>query len=81
MKEKPTVTLPAKVEKIIESAHPGEPEKAQISVQGADSLYDEIRIKKSLTDEKGNEVRLKKDAEVEVSIEAPKHAVMPTKNS
>lgn len=72
MTEKPSVTLPGKVEKIIESPRPSEPEKAQISVQGADTLYQEIRIENKLTDESGRQVRLKKGAEVEVTVEADK---------
>ena len=44
MPEKPSVKMPGTVEKIIQPAHPGQPEKAQISVEGADDLYREIRI-------------------------------------
>jgi hypothetical protein len=51
--EKPNVTLPGKVEKIIEPADPREPEKAEISIEGGDSLYQEIRIENSLTDQDG----------------------------
>lgn len=80
MAEKPSVTLPGKVEKIIESARPSEPEKAQISVDGADTLYKEIRIENSLTDENGEEVRLKKGAEVDVTVEADAAATTPKKN-
>ena len=47
MTEKPNVTLPGKVEKIIESSHPSEPEKAEISIEGGDPLYQEIRIENS----------------------------------
>jgi hypothetical protein len=79
MKEKPNVTLPGTVEKIIESPRPDEPEKAQISIEGADDLYREIRIKNSLTDENGEEVSLKKGAEVEVTVEADKDATTPRK--
>ena len=68
--EKPSVTLPATVEEIIESPHPSIPEKAEISVQGADELYQEIRIENTLMDEHGDEVRLKKGALVEVTVEA-----------
>jgi hypothetical protein len=75
--EKPNVTLPGKVEKIIKSADQSEPEKAEISVEGADTLYREIRIENSLTDENGREVRLKKGAEVEVTVEADKDATTP----
>ena len=77
MTEKPTVTLPGKVEKIIKSFNAGEPDKAQISVDGADELYQELRIENSLTDENGNEVRLKKGAEVEVKVEAEVDATTP----
>jgi hypothetical protein len=59
MTEKPSATLPGTVEKIIKSPHPSEPEKAQITVEGADELYKEIRIVNNLTDENGDEVRLK----------------------
>ena len=77
MTEKPSVTLPGTVEKIIESPYPSEPEKAQISIQDADDFYKEIRIENSLTDENGNPVRLKKGAEVEVTVEADQSATTP----
>ena len=70
-KSKATTTLPGKVEKVI-TPHPGsgEPEKAQIAVEGADDLYREIRVPNSLTDAKGQEVKLEEGADVEVKIEA-----------
>jgi hypothetical protein len=52
MTEKPKVTLPGTVEKIIESPRPSEPEKAQISIEGADELFRQVRIENSLTDKK-----------------------------
>ena len=64
----------AKVQKIIRSAHPTQPEKAEISIADADDLYREIRIENRLTDEKGKEARLKEGAEVEVQIAAEKEA-------
>jgi hypothetical protein len=73
MPEKPNVTLPGTVEKIIPSSHPSEPEKAQISVKDGDDLYKEIRIENALQDEDGNEVALREGAEVEVTVEAHKH--------
>ena len=79
MSEKPSVTLPGTVEKIIK--HPGEPEKAQISVEGADDLYQEIRIENSLIDENGDQVRLKKGAEVDVTLEADPKATIPANGS
>lgn len=68
---KATATLPGKVEKVIR-AHPGsgEPEKAQIAVEGADHLYREIRVPNTLTDSHGQKVKLKEGAEVDVKIEA-----------
>jgi hypothetical protein len=77
MTEKPSVTLPGTVEKIIKPVEPREPEKAQIAIEGADDLYREIRIENTLTDENGHEVRLKKGAEVEVTVEAPPEATTP----
>ena len=68
MDEKLGVTLAGTVEKIIQ--RPGEVEKAQISVEGADPRYDEIRIENSIQSPNGNEVRLKAGAEVEVTVEA-----------
>lgn len=77
--DKPNVTLPGKVEKIIQREGPSEPEKAEISIAGGDPLYQEIRIENSLTDQKGKKVRLKEGAEVEVTVEAEKHATTPGK--
>jgi len=77
MPDKPNVTLPGTVEKIIPSALPSEPEKAQIVVEDADDLYKEIRIENALQDEDGNEVALKEGAEVEVTVEADKKDTTP----
>jgi hypothetical protein len=81
MPDKPHVTLPGKVEKIIKSPFPQEPEKAQVSVEGADHLYKEIRVENKLKDENGKEVKLKPGAEVEVTIEAHSQAVEPKHDS
>jgi len=69
-KTKAATTFPGKVEKVIHS-HPqsGEPEKAQISVEGADHLYREIRVPNRLIDEDGEKVKLKPGADVDVTIE------------
>jgi hypothetical protein len=72
--EKASVTLPGAVEKIIPAVGHHEPEKAQIVVEGADDLYREIRIDNTLQDEAGNDVSLKKGAEVEVTIAADSDA-------
>ena len=51
--ENPSITLPGTVEKIIKPAFPGDPERAQISVEGGDHLYRELRIENSLTNPEG----------------------------
>ena len=68
--EKPSVTLPGTVERVIKPLHPGLPEKAQISIEGAEDLYREIRIENVLVDQQGEEVALKEGAEVQVTVEA-----------
>ena len=77
--EKPSVTLPGTVEKIIPSSHPGDPEKAQIGIEGADDLYREIRVENTLQDENGDEVSLKPGAQVDVTIAADAAATIPKK--
>ena len=70
-KAKAASTFPGKVEKVIRpQPYTGEPEKAQISVEGADHLYREIRVPNELVDEHGQKVKLKPGAEVDVKIEA-----------
>jgi predicted DNA-binding antitoxin AbrB/MazE fold protein len=81
MSEKPSTTLPGTVEKIIKSVDPHDGEKAQIVIEGADHLYKEIRIDNALTDQNGEEVRLKPGAEVEVTVEAPPDATIPKEQS
>ncbi|HWY20399.1 MAG TPA: hypothetical protein VNX26_04215 [Candidatus Acidoferrum sp.] len=81
MTDKPSITLPGTVEKIIKPSEPSEPEKAQIAIEGADDLYREIRIENSLTAENGTEVRLKKGAEVDVTVEADPKATTPKNKS
>jgi hypothetical protein len=79
-KEKPSVTLPGTVEKVIPARPPIEPEKAQISVDGAEDLYKELRVENTLTDENGKPVALKAGAHVDVTIEADKAATVPKKD-
>src|ERR1700733_12645490 len=80
MSAKPSTTLPAVVEKIIKSPSPDEPERAQITVEGADHLYRELRIENTLTDENGDEVRLKPGAEGELIITAHPRSTTPKKD-
>lgn len=77
MSDKPSVTLPGTVERIIKPVHPAGVEKAQISVEGADDLYREIRIENSLKDEEGHKVRLKEGAPVDVTVEADPASTAP----
>jgi hypothetical protein len=74
--EKPSVTLQGTVEKVIPPIAPEEPEKAQISVSGAEDLYKEIRIENTFEDQKGNAVALKPGAKVEVTIAADNSATV-----
>ncbi len=76
--QKPSVTLPGTVEKII-PANPIAPEKAQISIEGAEDLYREIRVENTLQDGNGKDVSLKPGAHVEVTVEAEKDATEPKK--
>jgi hypothetical protein len=76
-RKKPKTTRAGTVEKIIKSPFPQEPEKAEISVEGADHLYREIRIENILEDEKGNKVKLKEGAQVDVTVEADRKDTTP----
>src|ERR1700722_11151094 len=76
-KKKPKTTKPGFVEKIIASPFPNEPEKAEISIEGADHLYREIRIENTLEDEKGNKVKLKKGVRVGVTVDADAEDPVP----
>jgi hypothetical protein len=78
--DKPSTTLPGVVEKVIKSPDPTEPERAQITVEGADHLYKEIRIENSLKDTNGNDVALKQGAKVDVTVEAEPEDTIVKKN-
>jgi hypothetical protein len=70
--EPPSTTMLGVVDKIIPSPRPSQPEKAQIAVHEADHEYRDLRIENTLTDEHGDDVRLKKGAHVEVTVTATK---------
>jgi hypothetical protein len=72
--EKPSVTLPGTLEKIISPPFPGVPEKAQIGVDGAEDLYREIRVENTVNGPDGEELALKEGAEVDVTIEVQRGA-------
>lgn len=67
--DQPSATMRGTVDKIIPAPRP-RPEKAQIAVDGADVNYRDLRIENTLTDELGDEVKLKKGAHVEVTVTA-----------
>jgi hypothetical protein len=58
------------VDKIILSRSRKQPEKAQIAVERGTRRYRNLRIENTLTDENGDEVKLKKGAHVEVTVAA-----------
>jgi len=58
------------VDKIIPSQSQRQPEEAQIGVERAARRYRNLRIENTLTDENGDEVKLKKGAHVEATVEA-----------
>jgi hypothetical protein len=72
--EQPRTVISGTVEKLIPSPRPNQREKAQIAIEG-DHGYRDLRIENSLTDEHGDEVKLKKGAYVEVTVAARPHVV------
>src|SRR5258708_3205620 len=68
--KKPSVTLPGTVEEIIESPHPSIPEKAETSIQEPNELHQDIPTENPFTTDIRNQLRLKKGALVEVTVEA-----------
>jgi anthranilate/para-aminobenzoate synthase component II len=69
-REQPSTTMPGTVDKVIPSPGPSQPEEAQIAVDKADRPHRDFRIENTLTDEHGDEVKLKKGAHVEVTVTA-----------
>ena len=66
--EQPSRTMPGTVKKIIPSPRTNLPEKAQIAVAEAPRTHRDLRIENTLTDEHGDDVRLKKGAHVEITV-------------
>jgi hypothetical protein len=69
-----SVTLPATVEKVLPAKN-AEPEKIQISIEGCDELFSELRVENTLKDESGAGVTLKRGAQIEVVVTADADAV------
>jgi len=74
---RPRITKPGTVRKIVPSIVPSESEKAEIEVRDGDPLYREIRIDNTLENADGQKVKLKKDADVDVTIEAEEKDTLP----
>jgi hypothetical protein len=63
-------TMSGTVDKIISSLRSNQPEKAQIAGAGAADRRRGLRSENTLIDGNGDEVRLKKDAHIEVALTA-----------
>jgi hypothetical protein len=71
--ERPSATVSGTVDEIVSGTGPNRPEKAQITVDIPDRGYRDLRIENALTDEHGDDVKLKKGAHVEITVtENPK---------
>jgi hypothetical protein len=70
IREQPSTVMPGTVNKIIPSPRPSQPEEAQIAIDGAAHQHRELRIENTLTDEHGDDVKLKKGAHVDVTVTA-----------
>ena len=68
--EQPSTTMQGTVDKIIPSTRPNFPERVQIIVDGSDHRKQGLRIENTLTDENGDDVKLKKGAHVDVTVTA-----------
>ena len=76
--EQPSTTMTGTVEKIVPSLRPNQPEQAQISLDGAERGYRDLRIENALIDEHGDDVKLKKGGHVEVTVRGkPKTSTVP----
>jgi hypothetical protein len=77
-REQPSTTVPGIVDKIIPSSRASQPEKAQIAIDRADRPHRHFRIESTLTDEHGDNVKLKKGTQVEVTVTAEPKRDKPT---
>jgi len=75
--KQPSATMPGTVDRIIQSPRPSQAEKAQIVIDETDLRYRNFRIENALTDEHGDNVKLKKGAHVEVTVTAEKIRTTP----
>jgi hypothetical protein len=70
--EQPSTTMPGTVNRIISSPAARKPERAQIVIESSDHGHRDFRIENTLTDEHGDDFRLKKGSRVDVTITATK---------
>jgi hypothetical protein len=68
--EQPSISVPGTVKKIIPSSRPVLSEKAEIAVEGGGISSRTFRVENALTDEHGDDVKLKKGTRVQVTVEA-----------
>jgi len=67
---RPSITMTGTVDKIIPPQPPAQTEGAQIAVEGRGRRHQDLRIENALTDENGDDVKLKKGAHVDVTVAA-----------
>jgi hypothetical protein len=70
IRERSSTTMPGTVDKIIPSRRASQPEKVQIAVDRTNQRHGDLRIENTLTDEYGDDVKLKKGAHVQVTVTA-----------
>jgi hypothetical protein len=66
--EEPSITMLGTVDKVIPSLGPSQPEKAQIAVEVTDHRHRDLHIENKPTDEHGDDVKLRKGAQVEATV-------------
>jgi hypothetical protein len=68
LSESPRTWMSGTVEKIIPKQNPGQPERADISVEEVELPSQSLLIENTLIDENGDEVRLKKGTRVDIMV-------------
>jgi hypothetical protein len=66
--ERPSITMPGTVDKIIPAKNASQLEKAVVSVDGPPQSHQALRVENTLTDENGDVVSLKKGAHVHIIV-------------
>jgi hypothetical protein len=77
MTRRPRTNKTGTVRKIVPPLIPSENEIAEIEVHDGDHLYKEIRIENTLETADGKKVKLKKDVDVDRTIEADEKDTLP----